>query len=464
MEVFFDKVVKKSQNILIFIDNFILLDYVTLVEVIFMKRKIEEDLVKWKDQSNRMPLILNGARQVGKTFILQEFGRRYFKNTVYVNLETNFSVADYFNENIEPDRIIKFLEAYTKERIVPGETLILFDEIQIAERVLTSLKYFCEQAPQYHVAAAGSLLGVAVNREKYSYPVGKVDTLTLYAMDFEEFLWSMNEEELALMIRAHYNITEPMPQAMHNKASDYYKTYLIVGGMPAVVKEYLLADSLVVIPDVQNKITSDYIADMAKYASTSDSVKIRSCYHSIPAQLGKENHKFQYKVVQRGGTASIFGEAIDWLTFAGIVQKCRNIEQGFDPISVYANPSNFKLYMGDVGVLTMKTGISQHTVLSDEDNQFMGSIAENYVAQALASNGYDLYYWTSEHIAEVDFVVQKHGIRTAIEVKRGTNTQSKSLTLFIKKYNPDRAIKLSSKNFGKADTFDSVPLYAAFCI
>ena len=429
-----------------------------------MRRKIEEELIKWKNSTGRMPLIVNGARQVGKTYVLQHFAAKYYSNSVYINLETNTAISDYFEINIDPDRIIQFLETYAKERIVPGETLIIFDEIQSAERVLTSLKYFCEQAPQYHIAAAGSLLGVAVNREKYSYPVGKVDTITLFPMDFEEFLWSLEEDALAEAIKEHYAATSEMPSVLHTRAMDYYRKYLVIGGMPAAVNEYNRTNSLLGVPNVQGKIMNDYIADMAKYATNTESVKIRACYNSIPAQLAKENHKFQYKVVRQGGTASIFGEAIDWLMFAGIVQKCMNIEQGEDPISVYSNLSNFKLYMGDVGMLTMKSGISQHSLLTGEENQFMGAISENYVAQALAANGYELYYWTSKHIAELDFVVQKQGVRTAVEVKKGVHTQSKSLTLFINKYQPERAIRLSSKNFGKSEGFVSIPLYAVFCI
>lgn len=316
---------------------------------------------------------------------------------------------------------------------------------------------------QYHIVAAGSLLGVAVNREKYSYLVGKVDTIMLYPMDFEEFLWSLGEEGLAQTIKIHYAEMSEMPLALHARAIDCYRKYLVIGGMPAAVNAYNRTNSLVSVPDIQNKIMNDYIADMAKYATNTDSVKIRSCYDAIPSQLAKENHKFQYKVVRQGGTAAIFGEAIDWLMFAGIVQKCLNIERGEDPISVYANLANFKLYMGDVGMLTMKSGISQHAVLAGDENQFMGAVSENYVAQALAANGHELYYWTSKHIAELDFVVQTHGIRTAIEVKKGVHTQSKSLTLFIRQYKPDRAIRLSSKNFGKAEEFDAIPLYAAFC-
>jgi len=430
-----------------------------------MKRKIEEQLLMWKSKTGkRMPLIVNGARQVGKTYTLQEFGLKYYKNMVYVNLEVNLAVASYFHGNIEPERIIHFLESYANERIIPGETLVIFDEIQVAERVLTSLKYFCELAPEYHIVAAGSLLGVAINRERYSYPVGKVDTLTLHPMDFEEFLWACGEKLLADTIRGHYATMEPIAEALHNKAVDYYRKYLIIGGMPAAINEYLRTNSLVNVPDVQSKILNDYIADMAKYATSSDSVKIRACYNSIPAQLGKDNRKFQYNVVRKGGSATLFGEAIDWLTFAGVVHKCQNTSQGHDPISVYANIPSFKLYMSDVGLLTMKTGISQHTILLGESNLFAGAIAENYVAQALAANGYDLFYWTSENVAEVDFVLQRHGVRTAIEVKKGTHTQSKSLTMFVKRYSPDRALRLSLKNFGSTNNVAAVPLYAAFCI
>lgn len=429
-----------------------------------MKRKIEEKLLAWKRSSGRMPLIVNGARQVGKTYVLQKFAAEHYQNMVYVNLEANAAIGDFFETNIDPERIVHYLEAFSGERILPGKTLILFDEIQSAERVLTSLKYFCEQAPQYHIAAAGSLLGVAVNREKYSYPVGKVDTITLHPMDFEEFLWARGEEVLAAMIREHYCEILEMPRVFHERALECYRIYLVVGGMPAAVNEYNRTNSLLSVPEVQRKIMSDYIADMAKYATPGESVKIRSSYDSIPAQLAKENHKFQYKVVRQGGTATLFGEAIDWLALAGIVQKCSNIDRGNDPIAVYANPAHFKLYMGDVGMLTMKSGISQHAVLTGEESPFLGAIAENYVAQALASNGYNLYYWTSKSIAELDFVVQKEGIITAIEVKKGVHTQSKSLTAFIKQYRPDRAIRLSAKNFGKAEAFASIPLYAAHCL
>lgn len=430
-----------------------------------MKRLIDARLSEWKNSPGRKPLILNGARQVGKTYTLRAFGERSYKNVVYVNLETNSSVASYFNGDISPERIIRFLEAFAREAIIPGETLIIFDEIQACERALTALKYFCEEAPEYHVAAAGSLLGVAINREKYSFPVGKADTVTMYPFSFEEFLWALGEELLCNEIRSHYESLEAMPEALHNRAIDLYRCYLITGGMPAAVSEFAATGKLITVADIQNKILSDYLADMAKYSTNSESVKIRACYNSIPAQLAKENKKFQYKVVQRGGSATIFGASVDWLSFAGIILKCQRIEQAFEPVAVYSDLSAFKIYMSDVGLLVMKAGMSQQTILSGEPNLFMGAVCENYVAQTLAAKGYELYYWTSEHIAELDFVIQKDNQIIGIEVKKSNSVHSKSLFEFIKKYKPAYSLRLSEKNFGTADNnVRIVPLYAAFCI
>ena len=432
-----------------------------------MKRKITEDLIAWKNKvKGRMPLLVYGARQVGKTHILRDFGERFYKNVAYINLETNQTVSSYFTENIEPERIIRFLETEVQERIIPGETLIIFDEIQTCERALTSLKYFNEKTPEYHIVCAGSLLGVAINREQYSFPVGNVDSMNLFPLDFEEFLWALSEETLCVEIKKSYESNEALPYALHGKALELYKLYLIIGGMPMASLTYLESGSLLTVPDVQNKIINDYIADMAKYASNAESVKIRSAYNSIPVQLAKENKKFQYKLAQRGGTATIFGSAIDWLSFAGVVLKCTRIDHGIEPISVYSDLASFKLYMSDVGLLTMKSGISQQTILSagEIDNAFLGAISENYVAQTFAARRYNLYYWTTEGKAELDFVLQKGNEIISVEVKTGTRTKSKSLAMFVDKYKPAYSIRISSKNFGFENNIKSVPLYAVFCI
>ena len=431
-----------------------------------MKRKALKQLEDWKKKSDRMPLIVNGARQVGKTYLIREFGEMYFKNTVYFNLETNLAVNSYFETDIHPLRIIQYLETASGQRIIPEETLLVLDEIQSCPRALTALKVFCEEAPQYYIVCAGSLLGVAVNRDNYSFPVGKVNEIQLFPMDFEEFLNALNEDLLMSEIRAHFASDLKMPEILHNKALDYYKQYLIVGGMPAVVNEFVQTQSLLTAAEIQGRIQNEYISDMAKYASATTSVKIRACYNSIPVQLAKENKKFQYKIVQRGGTATIFGESIEWLNFAGVVLKCQKVEHGYMPVAVYADLSDFKLYMSDVGLLTAKSGMAQQTILSsvEEDNGFLGALSENYVAQALKANGHSLFYWKNDNTAELDFVLQIDGEVVPVEVKKGSRTKSVSMNMFLKKYNCPYAIRISKKNFGFENNIKSVPFYAVFCL
>ncbi|MBF0316271.1 MAG: ATP-binding protein [Oligoflexia bacterium] len=431
-----------------------------------MKRKFASTLLQWKAKKNqeRMPLVLGGARQVGKTYILNQFGKENYKNIVYVNFEANLVAASYFEQDISPKRVLQLLEVHFETEIIPGETLVIFDEIQLCERALTSLKYFCEDANQYHVVAAGSLLGVAINREKYSFPVGKVEIQNLFPLDFEEFLWAVEKKQLADEIINSYLNNSPLPEVLHLLALDLYKSYLIVGGMPAVILEYVQNFKISNVPNIQSNILNAYVADMAKYASNSESVKIRAAYNSIPAQLAKENKKFQYKVVQKGGTASLFGVAIDWLTFSGVVLKCHKIEHAYMPPSAYCDLSSFKLYMGDVGLLITKSAIAQQAILSpiESGNTFLGAIAENYVAQALHTNGHTLYYWESDHLAEVDFVIQKEEKIIPVEVKAGSNIRSRSLSVYCSKYSPEYAIRISSKNFGLENKIKSVPLYAVF--
>ena len=431
-----------------------------------MKRKISIALSEWKNKPTRMPLVIGGARQVGKTYILEEFGREHFDNMIYLNMEIEMALAHFLDTEIAPAKIMQFIEALKGERIIAGKTLLFFDEIQACERALTALKYFCEQMPQYHIVAAGSLLGVAVNRQKYSYPVGKVEELTLYPLDFEEFLWATGKESLARQIREHYATNEAMPDAWHGLALEQYRDYFIVGGMPAAIMEYLRTNSFIHVQQVQNNILNQYIADMAKYADTSTSVKIRACYNSIPAQLAKENTKFQYKVVQRGGTATIFGEAIEWLAFAGIALKCQRLEHGFIPINAYMDLSDFKLYMADIGMLTLRSGMPLQTILSpiEQDNTYLGAMTENYVAQALVSGGHKLYYWQSGGKAEVDFVLQTGSSVIPVEVKKGRRNRSKSLGVFAEKYQSPYALRISKKNFGFDNNIKSIPLYATFCI
>ncbi|WP_173468793.1 ATP-binding protein [Fibrobacter succinogenes] len=431
-----------------------------------MKRKIEEKLLQWADNPKRMPLLLQGARQVGKSFLLEWLGTTRFENMVHVNLETQVSIAEMFNGDITPQKVVHALETVFQTPIKPHKTLIILDEIQCSERALMSLKMFCEDAPEYAVAAAGSLLGVAINREKFSFPVGKVHELTLFPLDFEEFLWACGDETLAKTIREHCTTFNPLEDPIHNKAIERYKQYLILGGMPAVVQNFIDTGSIVLPTEIQNRILNEYSADMAKYASPAQAVKIRGCYNSIPVQLAKENRKFQYKLVQRGGTATIFGESLDWLTFAGLIVKCELIDNGFMPLAAYVNMSDFKIYMGDVGLLTLKSGMASQVILSENepDNGFMGGLTENYVAQALATNGHRLFYWKNKNTAEVDFVLQIQDKIIPVEVKKGRHTKSTSLTMFRKQFNCENAIRISKKNFGNTDGILSIPCYAVFCI
>lgn len=430
-----------------------------------MKRKITQQLVEWKNSSARKPLILNGARQVGKTFILREFGRENYKNTVYVNLESNGTVASMFNDDISPSKLIKYLEAETGERILPNETLIILDEIQSCERAVTSLKYFCEEAPDYHIAAAGSLLGVAINRNQTSFPVGKVNVIRLYPLDFEEFLTATGNDLLIDEITGCYTQMSPMNAGLHQKALDLYHDYLIIGGMPEAVKAFIETNSYIDASLVQSSIIDSYTADMAKYASNSEAVKIRACYNSIPAQLAKDNKKFQYKVVQKGGSSSIFGASLEWLKQAGVILECQRVDQGTMPLPVYADQTSFKIYMSDVGLLVNKAQMSVNTIITGESNIFMGAVTENYIAQQLAAKNYPLYYWTvANSQAELDFVLQKNDKIYAVEVKKGEHVRSRSLSVFRQKYSPDYAIRFSQKNFGKTEDVISIPLYAAFLL
>ena len=450
-----------------------------------MKRKITQQLIDWKDRPGHKPLILQGARQVGKTYILEAFGREHYKNYIKVSLDLVPDVRNFLKENINPLEIIAYLETLYNERIVPHETLVILDEIQDCKRALLALKYFQEDYPQYDIIAAGSLLGVAVNQgnkpdeeqdkekksgeqkeEEFSYPVGKVDELRMYPMDFEEFLWATGNDILAGEIRSHYASNEAMPSSVHLMALDLYQKYLIVGGMPESVSKYVETHSFLECRTVQQSILNGYNADMAKYAKPATTVKIRACFNSIPAQLAKENRKFQYKLAMKGGTAKIFGEAIEWLILAGIVHKCKLISHGYIPISAQEDDSDFKVYMSDVGLLNTKAQVPAQMLLNsiETDNTFLGSVAENYVAQALSANGITLRYWENNNAQEVEYIIQDGMCVIPVEVKKGRKVDAISLNNFKKTYKCPFAYRISGKNFGFVNEIKSVPLYAVFCI
>lgn len=430
-----------------------------------MKRKIIDFLLKWKESEYRKPLILQGARQVGKTYSVLNFGKKHYKNTVYLNFENNRELVNIFNRDLEPERIMRELSVMTGESIFKEDTLIFFDEIQACERALTSLKYFNENANEYHIIAAGSLLGVHVNRSEYSFPVGKVDLKTLYPLDFEEFLMAINEEELIDLIKESFKNDTPL--SLHNKAMDIYKTYLVIGGMPAAVKSYLETKDFNFVLSTQKSINDSYIADMAKYATPNETTKIMAAFNSIPAQLAKDNKKFQYKVIKSGARAHAYETPLDWLNSSGVIIKCNKCSEGKLSLAAYTDFSSFKVYMTDTGLLCSKFGIPANAVLVDTPsfNGFKGALTENYVAFSLTANEHTPYYWESNGQAELDFLIQdENGNIIPIEVKAAENVRAKSLNEFIKRYKPPYSIRVSGKNFGFENRIKSVPLYSAFLI
>ena len=429
-----------------------------------MERKIIKKLIKWKNaEKDRMPLLLYGARQVGKTYTAKEFGSAYYKDTVYINFEKMEEARDFFTGDLDPSRIIRLLENKARAKILPEKTLLIFDEIQSCARALTSLKYFAEEAPEYHVVAAGSLLGVAINRENHSFPVGKVFMETLYPLDFEEFLRANGETVLLNMMEERVESMTPMPDVWHHKALEYYRMYTLTGGMPAVVKRFIdRGQSVLEAAELQELIVSAYKNDMSKYASKSDAVKILACYESIPAQLAKDNKKFQYKMVRKGGNASLFGDSLEWLSAAGVILKCSKTK-GLTPPSVYADPSSFKVYLNDAGLLACRNNLTWDSLLSEE-RLFAGGLAENYVACQLKASGYPLFYWESDNTAEVDFLIQKSGAVIPVECKANLHAKSKSLEVYKSRYKPEYSIRLSAKNFGYGNGIKAIPLYATCLI
>ena len=430
-----------------------------------MERKIIEALKRWKASPKRMPLLLGGARQVGKTYTALTFGKQYYKNTAYFNMEDSSEIISIFERDLDPARIVSELSVKLGEAIYPDDTLIIFDEIQACERALTSLKYFCEKAPQYHIIAAGSLLGVALKREKYSFPVGKVDMMTLYPLDFEEFLWATGREKLCAMIQDSFSGFTPL--SLHDTALGLYKTYLVVGGMPKAVSEYVETKDFDFVTAAQKSLNDAYIADMAKYATPQDTTRIMAAWGSVPAQLSKENHKFQYKVIKSGARAYEYETAIDWLKAAGMVNICTRVREGKMPLAAFADNDSFKLYMMDTGLLCSKFSIAASVVLHSPHSfdGFKGALAENYIMQALTVNGFEPFYWSSPGKAKLDFVIQdRSGNILPLEGKSADNVKAKSLRTFVSLYEPPYAIRVSAKNFGFENNIKSIPLYALFCL
>ena len=431
-----------------------------------MYRKIMGFLEAWKEDKYRKPLILQGARQVGKTYSILEFGRTHYENVAYFNFETNPKLNETFAENIRPDYLIPILSHIAGQTIVKEKTLIVFDEVQLCERALTSLKYFCEDAPDYHIVALGSLLGVAVSRAKFSFPVGKVDMKTLYPMDMEEFMLALGEDDLVEEIKNSFHNNTPLPSSLHDIAMQLYRQYLVVGGMPECVMQFAETKDYILVRHTEDTILASYLNDMSKYNNLNEIKKTRLAYDNITVQLSKKNTRFQYKLIKKGVRASEFKNAIEWLCLSGIVSQVYKVEQIKKPLENYRDIDSFKIYVSDLGLLCAKKDLTANDILYmvDEINDFKVGMAENYVNVQLSINGYHTYYWESERGAEIDFIIQRDGLLIPIEVKSADNTRAKSLKVYMDAYNPAYAIKISAKNFGFEDNKKIVPLYAAFCI
>lgn len=430
-----------------------------------MKRRIEAGLLNWKNQKDRKPLIVYGARQVGKTYSIISFGKNNYADYAYFNFEANEELKSIFDRNLEPSRIVLELGAVLGKRI-SGHTLIIFDEIQAAPKALTSLKYFYEQAPEYHIIAAGSLLGVALERENYSFPVGKVNSINMYPMDFYEFLMATENEALADIIEAGYRDDTPLSEQLHSRALELYRAYLVVGGMPEVVREYVETNDYRMVRVKQAEIINNYTADMAKYATKNEAVRHVATYNSIPSQLARENKKFQYRLIGSNARSREYEGSIDWLYKAGVVLKCEKVNEGKIPLEFYKDITSFKIYFSDVGLLAAKAMIPVETILSDINfgGEAKGAVTENYLAVQLACREHNLYYWESNSTAELDFVIMYGNGILPIECKANVHVRAKSLGIFKKKYDIAQSVRVSAKNFGMENGIKSVPLYAAWCI
>lgn len=430
-----------------------------------MERKIYHDLIAWKNSSNRKPLILQGARQVGKTYIVNYFAGKEYTNSIYCNFEKDMGLHDFFKD-LTPTTIIKKLSLYKRKEIFPGNTLIIFDEIQACAEAITSLKYFNEEANDYHIIALGSLLGVSVNRGNFSFPVGKVQFMNLYPLDFEEYLMANGEQGFVDLIRDCYQKDMPLDSAFHERALDYYKEYLFVGGMPEAVEEFLKNRNPELVRIVQQTVLESYLNDMGKYNKQSEIPKTRIVYKNISTQLAKENKKFQYKNVKQGGRASEFESAIEWLCLSGVASQNYRIEQIMLPLNAYRSLSDFKFYMNDVGLCGASQNIYCDDIWGDNPllDNFKGGLTENYVFNQLTINGLNLYYWTSGSQAEVDFIARIGNNIIPIEAKSKISNRSKSLGVYVERFKPQYSIRISQKNFGFENNIKSVPLYATFCI
>ena len=430
-----------------------------------MKRSIKKELIRWKDEPRRKPLLITGVRQCGKTYVMKEFAEEYFEKVAYINFERETRVRELFDYDLDPRRIVRELGSLLfRFPIQPESTILIFDEIQECPKAITSLKYFCEDMPELHVMCAGSLLGVELKRQSVSFPVGKVDRLQMLPMSFEEFLEAdggAKYNELSLTREKD----KPLPELCTVPLEKAYRNYLLVGGMPAVVRAWCETRQYEQAEQEQDRILEDYADDFSKHAPPAEVPKIHWVWDSIPKQLAKENNKFVFSHVKEGKRASELENALTWLKDAGLVYLTELVQSPSLPLSFCADASSFKVYMADVGLLRRKAGVYYRTVLDGDSSysQFKGALTENFVQNQLKAMCSEPYFWRSGNQAELDFLIENRGRIIPIEVKSATNTMAKSYRQFCKRYSIPLGFKLSLRNIGvneeNGTATVSLPLY-----
>jgi predicted AAA+ superfamily ATPase len=424
-----------------------------------MNRKEIAYLRKWKESPNRKPLIIRGARQVGKTWLMKNFGLQEYKKTAYINFENNSELRNLFKDNFDIRRIIAAIQIETNVLVDPGETLIILDEIQEALGALTSLKYFQENAPEYHVMAAGSLLGVALSNHQ-SFPVGKVEFLDLHPFGFPDFLEAINEKPLNDLLRSK---DWSLVSNFKNRFSELLKQYYYVGGMPEAVSAFSERKDFKEVREIQKRILISYEQDFSKHAPNSIVPRIRMLWNAVPAQLAKENRKFIYGIIKQGARAREYEIAMSWLIDCGLIHRVFNVNKPALPLKAYEALSAFKLFLVDVGLLAAMTDLEAKTLLGGNSifQEFKGALTEQYVFQELKAHDQIVYYWSAENAqSEIDFLLQISDQIIPIEVKSEENLKAKSLKFFLEKFKPEIAIRTSLSDFRKQDRMINIPLYS----
>ncbi len=423
-----------------------------------MDRKIMNDLIKWKNDKNRKPLILRGARQVGKTYIIKQFGNENYNGIAYFNFDHDTELYNLFDNTKDPKRILEQLSFIYGKAIIPEKTLIVFDEIQECPNALNSLKYFEEEAKEYHIISAGSLLGIRLSHT--SFPVGKVDFLDMYPMTFSEFLKADNCENLVEYMNSIKQI-ENIPNIFFDRLSEKLKAYFIIGGMPEAVKSWIKEKDMEKINKIQENILRAYESDFSKHTTNIEANRISIIWNSIPSQISKENKKFLYQVVKEGARAREYEGALNWLKDANIVYKVYNVTKPSMPLISYNDLSAFKIYLNDVGLLRKMTDLDSKIVIEGNKlfEEFKGALTENYVIQTLSSIGLQPYYFTFDNRYEIDFMLQHKNNIVPIEVKSSENINNTSLKVYNEKYNPKIRIRFSMRNLNKDNNLINIPLF-----